>query len=48
MVKKGSKWASGIIDVLGMTTVSGIDGMDGWMVWNVLIVCVYWYKKTKR
>ena len=31
MVKKGSKWASGIIDVLGMTTVSGIDGMYLWM-----------------
>ena len=38
MVKKGNKWASGIIDVLGMTRVSGIDGIYGWMVWNVLIV----------
>ena len=38
MVKKGNKWALGIIDVLGMTTVSGIDGIYGWMVWNVLIV----------
>ena len=46
MVKKGNKWASGIIDVLGMTTDSGIDGMDVCMY--VLIVCEYGYKKTKR
>ena len=38
MVKKGNKWTSGIIDVLGMTRVSGIDGIYVWMVWNVLIV----------
>ena len=48
MVKKGSKWASGIIDVLGMTTDSGIDGMYVWMVWYVLIVCEYGYKKNKK
>ena len=49
MVKKGSKWASGIKDVLGMTRVSGIDGIYVWMdLWYVLIVCEYGYKKNKK